>query len=438
MEYTNSPLVSYTKLSPYNSGQRTHAIDRITPHCVVGQVTAKELGEWFSGNNRQASSNYGIGLNGEVGMYCPESVRSWCSSSAENDNRAVTIECASDTKHPYAFRDAVYQKLIELCTDICQRNGKTKLLWIENKAQRLAYQPTDTEMVITCHRDFYDTACPGQWMMEHEADLAQKVTAALAGNDTPVAGDINVPGKTEAPEPEPENPVGLQAKDIAVKTYVEVVNTLGQICTEVYQRTGLLASLILAQIITETGYLRNELSIKANNILSLSENLSGNDWPGSTWDGKSVRTINATEYDENGDPYTVTRRFRAYPDVMACIEDYIAYLRGAKREDGTLRYDGIFRCANFDTAAQILKDGPYATAPTYIAALQYYNAIWGLTKWDVPQDEPQEKQDEPQAEPLIPTAQSSDTVTIPASDWNAIKAAIVVAYQAVRKNDDEG
>ena len=44
MSYTNSPLVVYTKLSPNDSGQRTHAIDRITPHCVVGQLTVESLG----------------------------------------------------------------------------------------------------------------------------------------------------------------------------------------------------------------------------------------------------------------------------------------------------------------------------------------------------------------------------------------------------------
>ena len=81
MAYTNSPLVSYTKLSPNHSGQRTHSIDRITPHCVVGYTTAERLGDWFSKSERQASSNYGIDKNGRVGMYVEEKNRSWCSSA---------------------------------------------------------------------------------------------------------------------------------------------------------------------------------------------------------------------------------------------------------------------------------------------------------------------------------------------------------------------
>ena len=124
MAYTNSSMVVYTKLSPNHSGQRTHGIDRITPHCVVGQCSVETLGSIFEPTSRQASSNYGIGADGRVGMYVEEKNRSWCSSSNANDQRAVTIECASDTTEPYAFRDVVYQTLIKLCMDICKRNGK--------------------------------------------------------------------------------------------------------------------------------------------------------------------------------------------------------------------------------------------------------------------------------------------------------------------------
>ena len=104
MTYTNSSLVSYTKLSPNHSGQRTHSIDRITPHCVVGQCSVETLGNIFLPTSRQASCNYGIGVDGRVGMYVEEKNRSWCSSSSANDQRAVTIECASDTTEPYALR----------------------------------------------------------------------------------------------------------------------------------------------------------------------------------------------------------------------------------------------------------------------------------------------------------------------------------------------
>ena len=181
MAYTNSSMVSYTKLSPNHSGQRTLSIDRITPHCVVGQCSVETLGNVFLPTSRQASSNYGIGVDGRVGMYVEEKNRSWCSSSASNDQRAVTIECASDSKAPYAFKDVVYQRLIELCADICKRNGKTKLLWLGDKTKTLGYTPAPDEMVLTVHRWFANKSCPGDWMYARMGDLASKVTAALGG-----------------------------------------------------------------------------------------------------------------------------------------------------------------------------------------------------------------------------------------------------------------
>ena len=182
MAYTNSSMVAYTKLSPNNSGQRTHSIDRITPHCVVGQCTAEGLGAWFAKSSTQASSNYGIDKDGRVGMYVEEKNRSWCSSSNANDQRAITIECASDTSEPYAFKDVVYQTLIKLCVDICKRNGKNKLLWLGDKDKTLSYEPKSGEMILTVHRWFANKSCPGNWMYARMGDLAEKVTAALGGN----------------------------------------------------------------------------------------------------------------------------------------------------------------------------------------------------------------------------------------------------------------
>lgn len=184
MAYTNSSLVSFTQLSPNHSGQRTHTIDRITPHCVVGQCSVETLGRIFLPTSRQASCNYGIGVDGRVGMYVEEKNRSWCSSSNANDQRAVTIECASDATAPYAFKDVVYQKLITLCIDICKRNGKKKLLWLGDKDKTLNYSPAADEMVLTVHRWFANKSCPGDWMYARMGDLASKVTAALGGTTT--------------------------------------------------------------------------------------------------------------------------------------------------------------------------------------------------------------------------------------------------------------
>ena len=178
---SNSKLVSYTKLSPNHSGQRTHVIDRITPHCVVGQCSVETLGNIFAPTSREASSNYGIGVDGRIAMYVEEKNRSWCSSSNTNDQRAVTIECASDTQEPYVMNSNVYNSLVSLCTDICKRNGKTKLLWFADKNKTLNYSPKPDEMVITVHRWFANKSCPGNWLYARLGKLANQVTANLQG-----------------------------------------------------------------------------------------------------------------------------------------------------------------------------------------------------------------------------------------------------------------
>ena len=196
MAYTNSPLVAYTKLSPNHSGQRTHSIDRITPHCVVGQATAERICDCFISPDRQASCNYGIGTDGRVSLCVEEKNRSWCSSNRENDQRAITIECASDTSAPYAMNSKVYESLIKLCTDICQRNGKKKLLWIADKTKTLNYAPKEDEMVLTVHRWFANKSCPGDWLYSRLSDLAAKVTAALGSTPTE-ADPAQEPAKEE-------------------------------------------------------------------------------------------------------------------------------------------------------------------------------------------------------------------------------------------------
>ena len=179
MAYTNSSLVNYKKLSPNHSGKRTHSIDRITPHCVVGQLSVETLGDLFAKPARQVSCNYAIGKDGRLALIVEEKNRSWCTSSSANDQRAITVEIASDTTHPYKMNAVAYNKFIDLCVDICKRNGKTKLLWFSNKNTALNYKPKSKEMVLTVHRWFANKACPGDWLYSRLDDVAEEVTKRL-------------------------------------------------------------------------------------------------------------------------------------------------------------------------------------------------------------------------------------------------------------------
>ena len=141
----------------------------------------------FLPTSRQASSNYGIGVDGRVGMYVEEKNRSWCSSSAANDQRAITIECASDNTEPYAFKDVVYKRLIELCADICKRNGIKKLVWSTSKNDRVNHL---NGCNTTVHRDYAAKACPGDWLYDRHDEIVAEVNRRLgSGSSTPSTGE---------------------------------------------------------------------------------------------------------------------------------------------------------------------------------------------------------------------------------------------------------
>ena len=364
MGYTNSPLVAFTLLSPNHSGQRTKRIDRISPHCVVGQCSAEGLGDWFHRPSTQASSNYGIDKDGRIGLYVEEKNPSWCTSSNENDQRAVTIECASGKVEPYAMNEVVYDRLIDLCVDICQRNGKKKLLWLGDKKKSLDYQPKEDEMLITVHRWFANKSCPGNWLYARLGDLAMKVTTRLDGGEAEVI------------------PSGMQAREFHNLTEGQVIEKVGPLFTADQKKSGILASVSMAQFILESGYGKSELALGANNCFGMKKSLSGNTWGGSTWDGSSVYTKKTQEQNADGSYETITADFRKYSCVEDSVADHSAYLLGAKNGKA-LRYKGIKGMTDYKKVAQLIKDGGYATSLTYVDKLCAIIEKWNLTQYDV-------------------------------------------------------
>lgn len=175
MAYTNSPLVTYKRITNNKTSPRNHTIDTITIHCIVGQWTAKQGCDYFATTDRECSANYVVGKDGSIGLSVEEKDRSWCSSSSSNDHRAITIEVASDTAHPYAVTDEAYNALIKLVADICKRNGIKKLLW---KADKSLIGQVDKQN-MTVHRWFANKSCPGEYLYSRHSDIAVKVNALL-------------------------------------------------------------------------------------------------------------------------------------------------------------------------------------------------------------------------------------------------------------------
>ena len=181
MSFTNSSLVTYTNITKNKTINRNHAIDTITIHCIVGQWTAKQGCDYFATTNRKCSANYVVGKDGSIGLSVEEKDRSWCSSNATNDHRAITIEVASDTEEPYAVTDAAYNALIQLIADVCKRNNIKELKW---KADQSLIGQVDKQN-MTVHRWFKKTDCPGEYLYTRHGDIAKKVNVILTAKFEP-------------------------------------------------------------------------------------------------------------------------------------------------------------------------------------------------------------------------------------------------------------
>ena len=272
---SNSPLVDYTRISPNKNSPRNHKIDTITIHCVVGQCTVETLGNIFAPTSRQASSNYGVGTDGKIGMYVEEKDRSRCSSNAANDNRAVTIEVASDTKHPYAVNDRAFAALLDLVTDICKRNGIKKLVWSTKKADRVTHK---NGCNMTVHRDYANKSCPGDYLYNRHGEIAAEVNRRLGVADTaPDAG---------------------AAQGVTVYT-VKKGDTLSQIAAK-YGTTY--------QAIAAYNGIKNPNAIRVGQKIKIPASTA----PAALKKGDRVKVLNAVTYD--GKP------FRTYYDTYDVIQ----------------------------------------------------------------------------------------------------------------------
>ncbi len=225
---SNSTLVDYARISPNRTSPRNHKIDTITIHCVVGQCSVETLGNIFAPTSRQASSNYGVGVDGRIGMYVEEKDRSWCSSNAANDNRAITIEVASDTTHPYAVNAKAYAALLDLVTDICRRNGIKKLVWSTNKNERVNHL---NGCNMTVHRDYANKSCPGDYLYERHGAIAAEVNkrlgASAAEQETPSSGTDTLYKVQTGAFKQKSNAQALEKKLKAAGFDTYVVNTGG-------------------------------------------------------------------------------------------------------------------------------------------------------------------------------------------------------------------
>ncbi len=364
----NSQLVIHTHISPNRTSPRTSTIDTITIHCMAGNLTVETCGNLFSRESVQASSNYGIGSDGRIAMYVEECDRSWASSNRANDHRAVTIEVANDGGAPdWHVSDAALESLIKLCADICQRNNIKKLLWAGE--EELIGQINLQNMTV--HRWFAAKACPGDYLYKLHSYIAEQVNALIE--------------KTTG------NYEGIHASELTGLSNEDVIKKVAPVFTADQKASGVLACVSLAQFILESGYGHSELALNANNFFGMKKELSGNNWPHSTWDGTSVYTKETQEQNPDGTYKTITAEFRKYACLERSIRDHSGYLLGAKNGDA-YRYPDIGCITEYRKAFQVIKDGGYATASDYVDKLCSIVEQYNLTQYNVPIDTPETPQ----------------------------------------------
>lgn len=188
MAFTNSPLVTYTRISPNRNSPRTESkITKITIHHIAGVCSVETFGNIVASPSRRMSANYAIGNDGRIGLFCEEKDRSWCSSSALNDNKSVTIEVSNcSTGGDWPIGQKAYDSLIKLCVDICKRNGIPKLEFTGDENGSLTY-----------HYMFSSTGCPGPWIKAHTQEICNKVNAQLNAKPEPKGYTVNVKANTQ-------------------------------------------------------------------------------------------------------------------------------------------------------------------------------------------------------------------------------------------------
>lgn len=225
MEFSNSPLVNHVRLCKDYSKGRYHKtynpdgkIKKITIHHMAGNLTVEKCGELFATSPREVSSNYGIGTDGRIGLYVEEKNRPWTSSNAYNDYKAITIEVANDKiGGNWHVSDKALEATINLCVDICKRNGIKKLNFTGDASGNL-----------TMHKYFAATECPGPYLESKFGYIAEEVNKRLSAK---------IEDKVEVSKEETKDKsalykvqVGTFSKEKNAKTYIEKLREAGFIC----------------------------------------------------------------------------------------------------------------------------------------------------------------------------------------------------------------
>lgn len=350
----------------YGGSRKTSAIKYIVIHYTANDGDTDEgNGKYFHNNVVKASAHYFVDSD-SVTQSVPDDYVAWSVGGSKYSNckatgggkyygkctnsNSISIELCDDKKDKKIYPSAATIKnALELARDLMKKYG------ISSKN-------------VIRHFDVNGKSCPAYWCGTDAKDRkwkAEFLDRLLSGNEE---------GKETSFK-------ALKASDLKNMSVKDIIKKVGPLFTEDQKKSGILASVSLAQFILESDYGRSELAQAANNCFGMKKSLSGNTWPDSAWDGKSVYEKPTKEH-VNGKYVTVTAEFRKYTDIAKSIADHSAYLLGAMNGKKK-RYAGIKGETSYKKAITIIKNGGYATSPDYIGKICNLIEKYGLTQYDV-------------------------------------------------------
>lgn len=356
----------------YGSSRKISSVKYIVIHYTANDGDSDEAnGNFFHNKIVKASAHYFVDSD-SITQSVPDDYVAWSVGGSKYSNckstdggkfygkctnsNSISIELCDDKKNGTIYPSAAtIANAIELTKDLMKKYG------------------IPAENVIR-HFDVTGKLCPSYWCgtdaknKKWKTEFRDKLSGGTSGKDSPNTGTGS-------------GPKVLKASDLKNMGVTDIIKKVGSLFTADQKRTGILASVSLAQFILEADYGRSELAQAANNCFGMKRNLSGNSWPDSAWDGKSVYKKPTKEH-VNGKYITVTAEFRKYPDIVNSIADHSAYLLGAMN-GSKKRYAGLKGETSYKKAITIIKNGGYATSPDYIEKVCNLIEKYNLAQYDV-------------------------------------------------------
>ena len=149
----------------------------------------------------------------------------------------------------------------------------------------------------------------------------------------------------------------------------QFIPTIAPLVVAENKRRGnpLFSSVVIAQAICESGWGQATIMMKANAIFGIK---ATSNWKGRVYNANTKECYDGVNYTN------INACFRAYNSLEESIKDYFDLILGLSR------YKNAINCSSPLECITAIKNGGYATSPTYINTIMSIITSNNLTKYD--------------------------------------------------------